>query len=357
MAETARDRPTAKGIALALIVGCVLAILAAEGILRLAMPHWREFYSGWFMQTVDVPNHGRVATGRPGFDGHFAQNNGDFRVRIRINGFGLRNPEPVDNADGNVWFVGDSMTFGWGVEQRDIYAAVAGRLLDVPIYNVASPGTNVCGYQALVARMPPAVRPRAVVVGLILENDIIPYDCEEAARKAALRANGQGNTMPMSARGLKRFLMKHTALYNFLAISLKRVAFVRDALGALGLIAKEHAYTRVLTEGGLDDAVERTAAELHALAAGLPPGTPFAVLIAPARFEIRDGDPFFRRLREHMGQALQRRGIAVIDPIKEFRAAGFGPTHFAHDGHWSPLGHELAGRKVAEWLRGQGIGE
>ena len=184
MTTDTSGRPNAKGIATAIAVGCVLTVLAAEVILRITMPQWREFHSGWFMRVIQVPGHGKLTTGRPGFDGYFAQNNGDFRTRITVNDFGLRDPEPVEAAANRVWFVGDSMTFGWGVEQDEIYSTVAGRLLKTPVYNVASPGTDVCGYQGLVARMPTLVRPRAVVAGLILENDIHPYDCRKKAAEA-----------------------------------------------------------------------------------------------------------------------------------------------------------------------------
>jgi len=51
-----------------------------------------------------------------------------------------------------------------------------------------------------------------------------------------------------------------------------------------------------------------------------------------------------------MTTVLASRGIAVIDPYDRFVAAGFGPTHFAHDGHWSALGHRLAGEAAALWL-------
>ena len=341
---------TWKGRVIALGVGVILLAFVAEGVLRIAMPHWQEFYSGWFMRTVDVPNHGMLTTGRPGFDGYFAQNNGDFRVRIQVNDFGLRNPEPAAEAGGRVWFVGDSMTFGWGVERNEIYSAVAGRLGKFPTYNVASPGTNVCGYQALVARMPDGARPRAVIVGLILENDIAAYDCRKAAREAPPAEK-------MSATGLKVFLTRNTALYNFFAVSLKRVGFVRDTLTALGLIAKEHAYTRALSESGMAAATERTAAEIEVIRNALPAGMPFAVLITPARFEVRDGDVFYRKLRQSMLAELAKRRIPAIDPVKAFTNAGFKPTHFAHDGHWSPLGHALAGQAAAEWLRRQGIGD
>jgi hypothetical protein len=344
-------RPTAKGIVIALVLGCVLTLLAAEGVLRIVIPHWRDFYSGWFMRVIDVPGHGRVTTGRPGFDGYFAQNNGDFRVRIRVNDFGLRNPEPVDKAAGRIWFVGDSMTFGWGVEQDEIYSAVAGRALGVAVYNVASPGANVCGYQALVARMPAATRPRAVVVGLILENDVAQYDCKATVERSTTAKERRGADKTFNAIAFKRFLTRNTALYNFFAVALKRVGFLRDALVSVGLIEKGHAYKRRLSDSEFESATEGTAAELDTLRNMLPPATPFAVLIAPTRFEIRDGDPFSRTLRQTMAGALARRGIPAIDPTDAFKAAGFGPSHFAHDGHWSSLGHEIAGRAAAEWLQ------
>ena len=341
-------RPTAKGIAVALVIGCVLTLFAAEGVLRLVMPHWREFYSGWFMRVIDVPDHGRVTTGRPGFDGHFAQNNGDFRIRIRVNEFGLRNTEPAEQAAGRVWFVGDSMTFGWGVERDEIYDAVAGRLSGMPVYNVASPGTNVCGYQALVARMPAATRPSAVIVGLILENDIAQYDCKAAANKSTPRPQTDS---AFDSIAFKRFLTRNTAIYNFFAVALKRVGFLQSALVSVGLVKESHTNKRRLTKAEIKKATDRTAAELDALRGMLPPGTPFAVLIAPTRFEIRDGEPFSRTLRQAMNAALTRRDIPAIDPYDAFKAAGFGPSHFAHDGHWSALGHEIAGRTVTEWLQ------
>ena len=185
------ERPTLKGRLIAVLVGIVLAGVFAEGALRVAMPHWREFYSGWFIGKAVVPGHGVVNIGKPGFDGYFAQNNGDFRVRITVNDFGLRDPNPVEAAAGRIWIIGDSMSFGWGVEHDRMYSSVIGGALNAPAYNVASPGTDVCGYQALLARMPENAKPRAVIVGLVLENDVHAYDCRAAARGRE-RASGVG---------------------------------------------------------------------------------------------------------------------------------------------------------------------
>ena len=347
------DKPTLRGRLVAVLVGIVLAGIAAEGVLRIAMPQWREFHSGWFIRKTVVPGLGVLSIGEPGFDGHFAQNNGDFRVRITVNHFGLRNPEPVAAADGRIWIIGDSMAFGWGVERDQMYSSVIGRTLNLPTFNVASPGTDVCGYQALLARMPEYVKPRAVIVGLVLENDVHPYDCAAAARRQNREAaSGARNVVEFGDWiDVKRSLMRYLALYNFLAVAVKRIDVVREALTAIGVIREGHAYRRVIADDKIDTAVDKTADELAALRAMLPQGTPFGVLVAPARFEIKHGDAFYRRLRLRTNAALTSRGIAVIDPFDRFMAAGFAPTHFAHDGHWSALGHRLAGEEAALWLK------
>jgi len=346
-------KPTAAGRLIAVVVGVALTVAIAEVALRAAMPHWRDFYSGRFMRAITVPGYGIVTTGVPGFDGHFAQNNGDFRVAIRINALGLRNDEPASAAAGRIWVVGDSMAFGWGVERNEMYSSVIAKAIGTPAYNVASPGTDVCGYQALVARMPKGARPRAVVVGLILENDILEYDCKKAARAADRQVHGptESRSDPFSWHVAKRWLTGYSALYNFFAVALKRVDVIREALTALGVIKPIDTYKASATEDNMARAVEKTAAELANLRAMLADGTPFAVLIAPGRFEIKTGDAFYAKLRRAMTDALKSKGIAAIDPFQPMREAGYAKVHFAHDGHWSALGHRIAGEEAARWLK------
>lgn len=346
----AGPRKTVKGAVIAVVIGVILTLAIAEVALRIVMPHWRDFYSARFMRTEFVNGYGTVNTGRPGFDGYFAQNAGDFRVRISINRFGLREAEPVAAANGRVWIVGDSMAFGWGIDQTRTYTRIAQRESGVATYNVASPGTDICGYQALVARMPKDIAPRAVVVGVILENDMRRYQCPRGKLTGTAPSKpAEGSGRPTLV-GLKYFITGHVALYNFAAVTLKRVPVINRLLMSLGLVARSHQALR--QPGGPESAAtaRSSAEELGALKAMLPAGTPFAVLITPTRWEIRDGHEESRRLRETLTDALNRAGIDVIDPIAAFRKAGFQPTHFVHDGHWSALGHEIAGREVARWI-------
>jgi hypothetical protein len=56
---------------------------------------------------------------------------------------------------------------------------------------------------------------------------------------------------------------------------------------------------------------------------------------------------------------LEQAGIPYLDLLPVFRAAAAQPgtpsLHFRHDGHWTPIGHQLAARAIASFLRGQGL--
>lgn len=351
-----REGVTWRGRIIALLVGLGLLLGLSEAILRVVFPHWKEFYSGWFMKTIRVPNRSAVIIGTRGFSGYFAQNNGDFRIKITINDFGLRDPESVEAANGRVWMVGDSMTFGWGVEQNEMYSAQIAQVSGIPTYNVASPGTDICGYQTLADRMPHPLRPRAVIVGLVLENDIRDYACAKEAE--AYNRNPpplDREEISLDLGGIKRFLTGRSALYNFFAVSVKRLSLMEKMLVSLGLIAKEHGYQLTFDVANLDHNVAASADELARMREMFPAETPFAVLIVPGRFEIRDGDPLYHRMRIAVAAALTKRQIPFIDPFDAFKATGFIATHFLHDGHWSARGHAIAARAITDWLEAQGL--
>jgi hypothetical protein len=344
-----------RGALIALVVGFVLAVGVCEAALRIAMPHWREFYSGRFMQEAYVPGYGFVMTGRPSFDGRFAQNNGDFRVRIVLNELGLRDSAPPSSAGGRIWVVGDSMAFGWGVEADETYASVVERSSGKPVYNVTSPGSDICGYAALIARMPKGAPPRAVVVGLVLENDMQIYSCPRGTAPPEpprpVRAADADGSDPITFERAKYFLTGESALYNFFAVTVKRIGALNEALVAIGAIEREHRLRNRPDATELSALVASTADELAVLKTMLPAETPVAVLVAPARFDIRDSDPVFRRMRLEMVRAIAARGLDPIDPFDAFAKMGFEATHFPHDGHWSAVGHRIAGEAVAAWVK------
>jgi hypothetical protein len=347
-------RVTPLGVAIASLVGLIFLLGIAELGLRIFQPHWRDYDSSRFMAPFTQSGRPGMTIGRAGFAGGFAQNNGDFRHAIRINEFGLRSDEPVTAAQGRIWILGDSMSFGWGVETKDRYGEKLGLGIGLPTYNIAAPGADVCGYQTLLTRMPKELKPQAVVMGLVLENDAISnYNCSGKAGPALASQDAPTNPSALSlALGwTKGHLTQNSALYNTAVPALKRVRWVNDLFLAAGLIKPEHGYKRFFGDNEVDAVAKSTVSAIAGVRNLLPADVPLIILIIPARFEIRDGDPIYRALRLAVIEELNKLNIANVDPFAGFKAAGFAPTHFLHDGHWSPLGHEIAAGALTEWFK------
>ncbi len=345
------------GNLLTIVFGLVLAVGLAEVAARVMFPRWDEFDSSRFITTAKVPGWPDVAIGRPGFNGWFSQNNGDFRSQFRINSFGLRNDEPETAAAGRLWAVGDSFTFGWGVDRDQIMGAVAAKTLGMNWYDVASPGTDVCGYRTLIARMPAEARPKAVVVGLTIENDVMDYDCMGRKDAPPPAETGGGGLRPPPLIFFKHGLTQVSALYNFVAVAVKRVTSLQTLLIELKLIDAPNQGKRMFAEDRMEAVLASTADEMGRLRDMLPAGTPLVVVVIPARQDLMEDDSFYRRQREDMVRLLGERDIIAIDPMPLFQPHGVGAIHFPHDGHWSALGHRLAGEAVAARLAEMGLNQ
>ena len=325
---------------------------AMEIATRLLWPDWRNFNAGRFMQVVDVPEFGTTVIGQPGFDGMFSNNNGDFQTHITINAFGHRESVPVDAADGRVWIVGDSFSFGWGVNPTDTFAWQVGQLAGLKTYNIANPGTNVCGYQAAIARMPASIKPKALVLGLTMENDLSPLSCatqREQAEQSVASNDDHGSFQ--SFLGLKGWLKNHVAFYNFSVLTLKKSALARQFFSATGIMADIKVDISANNQGIASEAVKQTAKSIEDITALLPAHVPMIVLIIPSRLELIGHDADILRARRNaIAKQLNEIGITTVDPFKDLLDAGFDKVHFENDGHWTAAGHMIAAKALAPAL-------
>lgn len=335
---------------ISVLLGSVLAIGVAEITSRAFFPFWSEFSSERFTDKMFIAGVGSFAIGRPQFDGIFSQNNGDFRIGVRINAAGFRNEASAKEANQRVWYVGDSFTFGWGVERHQFFGAVAENSSGWPAYNIASPGADVCGYQALVqlAKLRGAGSPKAIIVGLTIENDIVVYDCE-TARRAPPPAE-QPSGIPRSLGQLKGWLTDQSALYNFFTVTVKRSPALRSGFEKIGLISQVHNLEGAAKIGR--EQMDATVHELAHLRDIIGDRIPIAVLLIPSRAEWLEPDGDNRQTRAQLTARLSKHSIAVIDPTSLLLKSAFTSVHFPHDGHWSPNGHTIVGKMIGAWLVG-----
>jgi hypothetical protein len=89
-------------------------------------------------------------------------------------------------------------------------------------------------------------------------------------------------------------------------------------------------------------------------------GVRLVVFYVPTRLELSaeewsnarlppDYDP--GEVARRLAGICQAEGIPYVEPSERFReAAKQGPLYFPHDPHWSPAGHHLAGRILAEYV-------
>ncbi len=158
---------------LALVAISILAaLLLAEGALRLAGIGAPGRGSRWFAGG----NHPRFLVEedascgyalRPGFSGREVSSWGEFEVPVVIDGHGLRDHPHSAPAAPSVLALGDSMTFGEGVEAGQAYPAVLEAEISLRVYNGGVPGYGSEQMACRLRRLLPVLRPGLVLVSLM----------------------------------------------------------------------------------------------------------------------------------------------------------------------------------------------
>ena len=114
----------------------------------------------------------------------------DFRYTAHINALGLREREisPKKAGGCRIIAIGDSYTYGWGVEAGDTWLRQVEQNLeeaglDVETINLGKPGSGPPDYADLAERVIPLFRPDLVIVAMLQGNDLAasgPEGLEEA---------------------------------------------------------------------------------------------------------------------------------------------------------------------------------
>ncbi|TKJ42302.1 hypothetical protein CEE37_01080 [candidate division LCP-89 bacterium B3_LCP] len=104
----------------------------------------------------------------------------EFSYTASINYLGFRGPDPdlkKDSKTYKILMLGDSFTFGWGLEFEDTWPWVAQNMLNekghnVRIYNLGGPGHHPMHYFYTAKRTLPHLKPDLVIVNILQGNDL-----------------------------------------------------------------------------------------------------------------------------------------------------------------------------------------
>ncbi|MGD0771830.1 MAG: GDSL-type esterase/lipase family protein [Candidatus Solibacter sp.] len=124
----------------------------------------------------------------------------EYSYQARINNLGFRDRDfPVRRSSAKrVLAIGDSFTYGWGVDAENSWPKVMERELrqgglDIEIANLGAPGAGPREYAALAGKAIPLLKPDLIVVGMLQADDLFqaadsPAEQPAPAGQRVLRA-------------------------------------------------------------------------------------------------------------------------------------------------------------------------
>lgn len=281
-------------------------------------------------------------------------------VRVRINAKGLRGPE-LDYAkpDGSlrILWLGDSVTFGYGVERVDdtfpyrATAALAPRLAQ-PVESV---NAGVGGYaawqeQAWLEREGWRYAPDLVVVGFVLN------DLTEPLSLVRYGGQGEGWQLARNARSALDRWLSASALATALREGFATLRFGRDVRRG-AQVAETRDVMRLVAEP--DAALwERswriTESELgHIFAAARERDVPVTLVVLPYAFQLEAPEATAGPQRRIVAFARSA-GVPVLDLLPVLRAHA-AERPFLDASHLSAAGHAAAADALAAFLVEQAL--
>jgi len=357
-------------------VGLAVGLLAGELMLRLLRPQ--------AVLTIPDEMYALEGEGRfglsPGFSGTIT-NRVEFRHRVTVNEMGLRGQDPVAVGDSlEIVALGDSFTFGIGVEDGETWPARLEEALSRPgvpadVHNLGVPGYGAPEAVARLERLGAMLRPRLILLALFVGNDLQEAAEPDAGIHRGLIRRGGAKR----SAGFQEWLYYHSHLFVFLKTALPTGPYeaVRARLG-MGESGRSRRLRREMevyrtppgeviergreaTDKALGRLVE-VARELDASLAAMI--IPDVLQLHPERWRA-SLDQLGLDPRSHdpgapariLAELLDRHGIPTITLAAAFREAERRGERINYpiDRHWTPSGHDLAARELAAFVAGEGI--
>ena len=310
----------------------------------------------------------------------------DFSVTVAVNALGMRGPErgrSTSAGTARILLLGDSFSFGWGVEQEEAFGARLERLLTervgpVEVLSAAVPGWSTDQHYIYLSTRGLALQPDLVLLAtsendltelslnrLTLDADRFPVRVEPMWRIidaiGRMRYIGAGRAaLPREPWPGEAWLRDHSLLYHWLrfrlvkasaAIAVRRAQppapewLTSDPDLAISRVPPDDVQRALAVSPGfrlryhlyLVEAMERAARAR---------GIPLRIFLVAHAGETRPADPMLAGLHA----ACVARGERCFDSARAISAAGIAQFTFAHDSHWNGEGHRRIAEALATWL-------
>lgn len=363
-------------IIVSVVVSLCLAVVAAEMALRIQA----AYNPGEESMTQGLIEYDRNFgwTLQPNWKGN--HKHPDYLVRYRVASDGFRGPWPEnDQVSGEqpgecIALVGDSFTFGLGVNEEDTFAhrlEIRGVSSQRTVLNLGVPGYSTDQEVLLLEKVIQQTKVKIdhVILVVCLINDVFDndrvYPLQAMHGKPRFRLQPDGTlileNVPVPASQKPESEMKENLA------SLVKPGTSRRQGGLIAWLGRQEISRRLgfwqpsfeAPNGFYRDRFadplklfEALVQRAHRVTTDY--GARFTLALLPGRSFVEDPTGYSARyqeyLRDSMLQSCKRTGISVVDlasPLIESQAADEGPFFHPNDGHLNATGHA----KVAELLQ------
>jgi hypothetical protein len=287
----------------------------------------------------------------------------EFAIGIRTNDGGLRDgPIPPDGPD-TVLFIGDSFTFGWGVDEQKRFSNVAAESLGRPV-RVINAGHWMYTFDQQLVLMKELIRvyrPKVVVQGFFWLHVRTLYNHERTYSPEGRLVAVSDPKIMVDSRGALRIRsdwLEHPPLHSQL------LALVARQLLNLELRIAASEWVDYLRPGhtGTDPLWALTGSIVAETAAVLrEQGIEYVPFLVPSGVELTDSMWMTVGWREatpptgvdvglparRFKAIFEKAGLTVMDPVDEMKRHGGAALYFPKDGHWNDAGHHFIGTWLA----------
>jgi hypothetical protein len=282
----------------------------------------------------------------------------EFEMAIRTNDEGLRSSPASTAAGPTVLFIGDSFTFGWGVDQQRRFSERIGQSLgDIRIVNAGHWMYAFDQQLVLLKELVARYRPAVVVQGFYWLHVRTLYNHHDVrGRDGALRAV-EVPSLRVDDNGVLRF---HSEWVDDPPLGSQLVALLARSLLNRDLRRQAATWVEYMRPGSTADAAlwaESDALIGETIAYLRTAGIAYVPFLIPTSVEV--GGTGWSQVgwqeknpppgvdtglpARRLTTIFRKYGTNPVDLVPTLRTRGGPALYFAADGHWNEQGHTAAG--------------
>ena len=317
-------------------------LIISEFLIRFIVPSFNTADKVKFENDI-----GGVVIGMPNTTHRQWNTKGEYDIKIRFNSSGLRDLYTPENAkEEDYIIVGDSFTFGQGLEEHQRFSNILRSRYKIFNVNIGMSGTDFNGYEILLDY---AKKERSksskIIVAICMENDLKNYSEIKYMKKPEEKI--------LLITRIKRFLSFNSSLYMYLATVIQQNDQLKNFFVSLRLLSdsKKPSHLELLEEdlNFVKDSSEKLFEVIKNYES--------IVVIIPSRglwIGNTNRKKFINKVHNNFVNVLRKNKIEVID-MKPFLEREKEPLKyfFKTDGHLNEKGNNLIAESIANRLGSQ----